>query len=40
MTSLTKNDLFKVVYTGSIRTANNVEFLIDVAKELKDNNSR
>lgn len=35
-----KNDLFKVVYTGSIRTANNVEFLIDVAKELKDIKSR
>ena len=33
-----KKGIFKVVYTGSIRTANNVEFLIDVAEALKKNN--
>ncbi|RBP69095.1 glycosyltransferase involved in cell wall biosynthesis [Alkalibaculum bacchi] len=32
-------DSFKVVYTGSIRIANNIEFLIEVARELKNFNS-
>ncbi len=34
----TKSNSFKVVYTGSIRTANNIDFLIDVAQELKNSN--
>lgn len=34
--SFSKSSFFKVVYTGSIRTANNVEFLIDVAEKLKE----
>lgn len=35
-----KKDSFKVVYTGSIRVANNVDFLINVAKELIGNHSK
>jgi glycosyltransferase involved in cell wall biosynthesis len=30
------SDIFKVVYTGSIRTANNISFLVDVAKIIQD----
>lgn len=37
-TELNNDRLFKVVYTGSLRKANNLDFVLDVAKNLKDSN--
>jgi len=35
---LSYDDTFKVVYAGSIRKVNNLRIMIDVARELRDNN--
>jgi len=34
---LCNNDVFKVIYAGSIRKVNNLRIIIDVARELRDN---
>ena len=33
---LEDSDIFKVIYTGSIRKVNNVDFLLDIAEEVKN----
>lgn len=35
---LDNNDLYKIVYTGSIRKANNLDIILDTAKLINDNN--
>lgn len=34
---LKNDDIFKIIYTGSVRRVNNLKIIVDVAKELKEN---